>query len=107
MASSPAEGTSPAGQKQFELLRQRFAAGLVARWLDISQAADAPARRTALHRLSGSAGSFGFEGMGQLAREAEMLCDSGDSVALAACLNQLKGEIKAAMNALGLPDGLV
>ena len=97
MASSPADGLSLATQQQFEALRQRFAGSLAARWHDISQAADGPAQQALLHRLSGSAGSFGFGRLGQLAREAEGLCASGDAVALGACLSQLEFEIKAAI----------
>ena len=102
MASSPADGLSPAAQQQFEGLRQRFASGLVARWLAICQAADLPAQQALLHRLCGSAGSFGFERLGQLAREAEGLCASGDALTLAACLIQLEAEIKAATPKLPL-----
>lgn len=95
MASSPADGLSAAARQQFENLRQHFAAGLSARWLAISQAADLPAQQALLHRLCGSAGSFGFERLGQLARQAEGLCALGDTMALAACLSQLEVEIKA------------
>lgn len=100
MASSPADGLSLAAQQQFEGLCQRFASGLVARWLAISQAADLPEQQALLHRLCGSAGSFGFERLGQLAREAERLCASGDAVALVACLGQLEFEIKAVISTL-------
>lgn len=103
MASSPAEGLSLATQQQFEALRQRFAGGLAARWHDISQAADRHAQQALLHRLSGSAGSFAFERLGQLAREAEGLCASADTVALEACMRQLDAEIKAVTQALHLP----
>lgn len=104
MASSPADGLSLAAQQQFEGLRQRFATGLSARWREISQAADLPAQQALLHRLCGSAGSFGFERLGQLAREAELFCASGNAVALAACLNQLDAEITAATHAMSLPN---
>lgn len=103
MASSPADGLSAAARQQFENLRQHFAGGLAARWLAIGQAADLPAQQALLHRLCGSAGSFGFERLGQLAREAEGLCALGDTVALAACLSQLEVEIKAATPKLPLP----
>ncbi len=100
MTSSLADNLPLATQKQFEWLRQRFAAGLPARWLDISQAADAVLLQGYLHRLSGSAGSFGFERLGRLAREAELHCVSGDAVALAATLNQIDTEIRAAAMAM-------
>ena len=103
VASSQAEGLSLATQQQFEGLRQRFSAGLVLRWRDISQAADRPAQQALLHRLGGSAGSFGFDRLGQLAREAEFLCASGDAAALAACLAQIDAEVKVATQALPLP----
>lgn len=95
MASSQVEGLSAAARQQFYVLRQHFAAGLGARWLAISQAADLPAQQALLHRLCGSAGSFGFERVGQLAREAEELCAMGDAPGLAACLSELEAEIKA------------
>ena len=103
VASSQAEGLSLATQQQFEGLRQRFAAGLVLRWRDISQAADRPTQQALLHRMCGSAGSFGFDRLGQLAREAELLCASGDSAALAACLAQIDAEIKVATQVPPLP----
>lgn len=102
VASAQTDGISPATQQQFECLRQRFAAGLPARWLDVSQAADAALLERQLHRLSGSAGSFGFERLGRLAREAELHCVSGDAVALAATLNQIDTEIRAA--AIAMPS---
>jgi hypothetical protein len=95
VASSPADGLSLATRLQFEGLRQNFAAGLRTRWRDISQATGLPAQQALLHRLCGSAGSFGFERLGQLAREAEGFCALGDTVALSACLSQLEVEIKA------------
>ena len=96
VASSPADGLSLAAQQQFEGLRQRFAGGLAARWLAIGQAADPATKQALLHRLCGSAGSFGYQRLGQLAREAEELCALGDAAALAACLSQLELEIKSA-----------
>lgn len=100
VASSHADGILPGTQQQFEWLRRRFAAGLPARWLDVSQAADAALLQGHLHRLSGSAGSFGFERLGCLAREAELHCVSGDALALAATLNQIDTEIRAAATAM-------
>lgn len=103
VASSPADGLPLVAQQQFEGLRQRFSAGLDERWRDISQAADLPAQQALLHRLCGSAGSFGFERLGQLAREAEGYCATGDAAALAVSLRQLEFEIKAATPTLPLP----
>lgn len=96
MASSPADGLSAATRQQFEKLRQHFAGGLAARWLAVGQAADPATKQALLHRLCGSAGSFGYQRLGQLAREAEELCALGDAAALAACLSQLELEIKSA-----------
>lgn len=106
VASLPADALAEATQKQFEWLRQRFLAGLEARWLDISQAADAASRQALLHRLCGSAGSFGFERLGQLARSAEGLCATGDELALADCLSRLDAEIKTSIQAMPRSDGL-
>ena len=103
MTSSPADNLPLATQKQFEWLRQRFVAGLAARWRDIDQAANASALQTQLHRLSGSAGSFGFEHLGQLAREAEAHCALGNAAALAACLGQINVEINKATQEMPLP----
>ena len=95
MTQSLTEGVSLTTLKQFELLRQRFVAGLPARWLEISQAPNQVAQQAALHRLYGSAGSFGFERMGDLAREADRLAASGEFAALAQCLSLLAAEINA------------
>lgn len=96
VTSFPVEGLSPAQQAQFEGLRGRFAQGLALRWHDISQA-DRLAQAALLHRLCGSAGSFGFDRLGQLARQAEALCASDDAAALTACLALLEAEISAAV----------
>lgn len=104
MTSSPGDNLSPATHKQFEWLRQRFAAGLIARWRDICEAADALMLQTQLHRLSGSAGSFGFERLGQLARQAEDHCALGDATALARCLDQIDAEIRTATQDMPMPD---
>ncbi len=106
MTSSTAEGLSLAAQKQFEGLRLRFAAGLQARWIDISQAADASTQQVLLHRLCGSAGSYGFDRLGHLASQAELLCASGDGMALAQCLSQIEAEIKVATHTQSLPNTL-
>lgn len=59
-------------------LRARFLHGLAQRRAAIFGAADAAARRLALHRLAGAAGSFGFAQLGRLAREAEGRAAAGD-----------------------------
>lgn len=93
MASPLTEGLSPATQAQFEVLQQRFIAGLPARWQEIHGAAVPQTLQAALHRLSGSAGSYGFEGISQRAREAELLATSGSHAALAQALTLLEAEI--------------
>jgi HPt (histidine-containing phosphotransfer) domain-containing protein len=61
----------PQAQAAFEALRHRFLVGLPERWREIEDAPDDGARRAALHRLSGAAGSFGCPALGSLARDAE------------------------------------
>lgn len=89
------EGLSPVQQNQFEALRQRFLAGLPARWAEILNAAESKSLQLALHRLAGSAGSYGFDRLGQCAREAEALAVSGASAPLSAALKVLEAEIGA------------
>lgn len=100
VTSSQAEGLSQAMQKQFDGLRQRFVDGLATRWCDISQAADLPSQQALLHRLCGSAGSFGFDRLGQLARRAELHCVADSDVALAECLIQIEAEIRVITQAV-------
>jgi HPt (histidine-containing phosphotransfer) domain-containing protein len=79
---------------QFIALQQRFVAGLPKRWQEIRDAADSQSLRLALHRLAGSAGSYGFAHMGQCAREAEaLLMQEGDRAALKCLLAELETEI--------------
>ena len=95
MAMSLTEGISLTTLKQFEVLQQRFVAGLPARWLEIIDAPDSASQQAALHRLCGSAGSFGFESICHLAREADMLATTGDRTALAQCLIRLAAVVIA------------
>jgi HPt (histidine-containing phosphotransfer) domain-containing protein len=74
-------------------LQRRYVAGLPARWAEIKSAADFEALRQTLHRLAGSAGSYGFELLGQRAREAEKLVSSGPSMALTDALGLLETEV--------------
>ena len=107
MASSPSEGLSPTTQAQFEVLQRRFLAGLPARWQEIHAAAAPAALQAALHRLSGSAGSYGFERVSRCAREAESLATSGSHAALAQALSLLEAEIgmaRAAVPPRDAPD---
>ncbi len=71
---SPAAGQPAAVQAAFEALRQRFLAGLPARWAEISNAPDAAAQAAALHRLAGAAGGYGLPELGHAARQAERAC---------------------------------
>lgn len=71
------EGLPPAAVAQFRILQQRFVAGLPARWQEIDHAVSTTALQSALHRLAGSAGSYGFDGLAQLARRAEWVAQSG------------------------------
>ncbi|MFZ4478375.1 MAG: Hpt domain-containing protein [Rhodoferax sp.] len=93
MAASLTDGVSPQIRARFLLLQRRFVAGLPGRWLEIRDAADGQSRLAALHRLAGSAGSYGLEGIGQCARDAEALALQGDSAALTRALRALEGEI--------------
>ena len=88
---SPAAGMPPAVQAAFQRLRGQFLAGLPARWQEIESALPGAAQRDALHRLAGAAGSYGFEALGQAARQAERLCAAGaeDGAALAALHEQV------------------
>jgi len=93
VAAAPTEGLSPETLARFKLLQQRFVQGLPARWQDVSAASSPAARRDALHRLAGGAGSYGFGRLGQLAREAEQLAMAGQTAELAKALSLLKSEI--------------
>ena len=93
MTSTPADGLPPAIRQRFAALQQQFAAGLAARWHDIEHAPDAAAQQRGLHRLAGSAGSFGFDVLGQLAHQAELLLPGDDPAALAQALAALRQEL--------------
>ena len=93
VTSTPADGLPPAIRQRFAALQQQFAAGLSARWHDIEHAPDAAAQQRGLHRLAGSAGSFGFEVLGQLAHQAELL-QGDDPAALAQALALVRQELQ-------------
>jgi HPt (histidine-containing phosphotransfer) domain-containing protein len=88
VARSPADDLPPAVRAGYEVLRQRFLAGLPERWRRIEDAPDAGARIAELHRLAGVAGSYGCDGIGQAARAAEQLARA-PGPALAAALAEL------------------
>jgi len=86
-------GLPPAAVAQFRVLQQRFLAGLPARWQEIDLANSQLALKSALHRLAGSAGSYGFESLGQLARHAESLTSTDTSPEFTQALAALAREI--------------
>ena len=98
MESSPDEGLSPAASVQFRALQRRFVAGLAARWTDIRDAPDPQSLCSALHRLRGSAGSYGFSLLGQVAGELEGLAGHAAGADLAPRLAQLQEEIRRLEN---------
>jgi HPt (histidine-containing phosphotransfer) domain-containing protein len=83
------DGLPPAAVAQFRILQQRFVAGLPARWQEIDHAVNQPALQSALHRLAGSASSYGFDSLGQLARHAESLTEGATSSDLTLALSTL------------------
>lgn len=93
MTSSPTDGLSAAQREGFLLLQKRFVAGLPARWTEINSASNNPALRSALHRLAGSAGSYGFAGLEQLARKADAQCGADEVAGLKQTLALLDAEI--------------
>ena len=94
----------PSAVAQFQILKQRFIAGLAARWLEIDQADTNIALQSALHRLAGSAGSYGWESLGQLARRAESLAESGAASDLPLALATLARHIQQLQ--AGQPNGI-
>jgi HPt (histidine-containing phosphotransfer) domain-containing protein len=93
VASSLTEGLSLATLSQFKLLQQHFIAGLPARWQEIDHAAAPEFLQAALHRLAGSAGSYGFDKLSELARQAEALATNPPTAHVAQALMALKNEL--------------
>lgn len=93
MAGGLTDGLSSDVRAQFTVLRQRYAAGLASRWTEIDAAEDAQSLLAALHRLAGSAASFGFERLGHCARHAEARVTEGNAAALATALKELQTEM--------------
>jgi HPt (histidine-containing phosphotransfer) domain-containing protein len=83
-------------QTQFARLQQRYREGLAARWAQIEASPGGAALQDALHRLCGSAASYGFESLSRQARVAEQLALQDDVVALQQALRQLQREIALA-----------
>lgn len=96
MASSLTDGLTLAQRDQFRVLRQRFVVGLPARWLELQNAPSWQARQSALHRLAGSAGSYGFERLQQASRAAELLPTDTDSDTLARALSAVAAAMAGA-----------
>jgi hypothetical protein len=87
----------PAAQRAaFVQLQRRFQCGLPARRLAITGATSDGALQSALHRLAGAAGGYGFTALGAAAREAERCCAAADAPGLAAALHTLYGLLDAA-----------
>jgi HPt (histidine-containing phosphotransfer) domain-containing protein len=93
VAGGLTDGLSPSASAQFAALRRRYVEGLASRWTEIATAGDRQTLLAALHRLAGSAASFGFERLGQCARDAEARVAQGNATALAAALDELQTEI--------------
>jgi len=93
VAGGLTEGLSSSASAQFLVLRQRYVAGLESRWTEIATAGDTQALLAALHRLAGSAASFGFERLGLCARAAQTRAAEGNAAALAVALDELQAEM--------------
>jgi HPt (histidine-containing phosphotransfer) domain-containing protein len=74
---------------QFRKIQQLFLGGLPQRMEDILQATDSQTRYTALHRLTGAAGGYGFEALSALAREAMEAFDAKNTERLHDALTRL------------------
>jgi HPt (histidine-containing phosphotransfer) domain-containing protein len=98
VTSALTDGLTSTTQAQFAALRQRYVLGLTNRWMQIANPRDVTDLLAALHRLTGSAGSFGFARLSQCARAAEELLVSGRTAGLAQALVQLEKEILLAQS---------
>lgn len=98
MGVVPPEPVPPDLAAQYAAIRARFVDGLAARGAEIAQAraaGDTAALHAALHRLAGAAGAYGFEALGQCARQAMLACD-GQTPPLDASLAAMTQAIDAA-----------
>jgi len=93
VASGLTDGLTSSTSAQFTVLRQRYVAGLASRWAEIASAEDTQTLLAALHRLAGSAASFGYERLGHCARRAEARASEGNAAALAAALEEIQTEM--------------
>ncbi len=105
MPASLTEGLPREVAAKFQRLQQRFVAGLPERWRAITQAgSDAALHNAELHRLAGSAGSYGFEHLSRCARAAEQLQSADSSADLALVMAQLAQAIAQAQAAISEPE---
>ena len=93
MADASNDAMSSATMAQFMVLQRRYVVGLASRWEAIAAAGDDRTLQAALHRLAGSAASFGFERLGRCAKDAESLVAQGDPAATTRALEELQTEI--------------
>jgi HPt (histidine-containing phosphotransfer) domain-containing protein len=93
VAPALTNGLSAAAQVQFKVLQQHFVTGLSTRWREITEAQTPQELQAALHRLSGAAGSYGFKGLGQCARVAELLSTNHTGTELEHALMLVETEI--------------
>lgn len=103
MADGRTEDLTDAALVQFRILQRNFVGGLPGRWLAIAEGSSAAARLMALHQLAGSAGSYGFDRLGALAREAEKLVSADSQTATAPTLALLQLEMDAIQAAWAAP----
>ncbi len=96
MASELTGGLSTASVAQFKVLQRHFVAGLAVRWRTVTDAETPQQLQAELHRLSGAAGSYGFERMSQCARAAELLSIDHAGPALTQALALVEAEITLA-----------
>lgn len=96
-----ADGDASDFEAQYAQIRQQFVNGLPRRLQEMAQASGPKELLAVLHRLAGAAGSFGFEALGQLAREAMAATQAQDAALKALCLSKLE----SAMHDLGRIDG--
>lgn len=93
-----AEPSQPGVDDQLAQIRRQFLAGFARRQQEMEQAAGPDDLYAALHRLAGAAGSFGYEALGALAREAMHAVQARDAERSEQCM----GRLRAAMRELSI-----
>ncbi len=102
MAALKLEDIPAEARSGFMKLQSQFRRGLPARFAQIEAASTTDARVEALHRLSGAAGSYGYEELGAVARRAMALSEAGGRPeALTDCLQTLNSCISATLQEAG------